>query len=125
LQGEIAPINLAVLRELLRNLQAFRSLYESEGTDTLIAPDGTEWSLWDIQYLYECRVHLSPRQRQAIELCLYRNIKEREAARMMGVSETSPVAVYANNGLKRIIVMIESGQLRKFHTPTPALAQAV
>jgi DNA-directed RNA polymerase specialized sigma24 family protein len=101
---------------LLRNLQAFQSLYESEGLASVRAPDGRDWSIWDLQYLYEARKHLSPRQRQAIELCLFQNIKEREAARMMGVSETSPVAVYANNGLKRLIAMVEAGDLPRFHT---------
>jgi DNA-directed RNA polymerase specialized sigma24 family protein len=110
------PVDLAVLRELLRNLQAFQSLYECEGIASVRAPDGRDWTIWDLQYLYEARKNLSPRQRQAIELCLFQNIKEREAARMMGVSETSPVAVYANNGLRRLIVMIEAGDLPRFHS---------
>lgn len=109
-----APIQLGVLRELLRNLQAFEALYETEGIDLLRAPDGNDWSLWDVQYLYSERVRLSPRQRQAIELCLYANVKEREAARMMGIGESSPVAVYANNGLKRLIAMAHAGELPKY-----------
>lgn len=107
-------INLAVLRELFRNLQAFAALYESEGLDTLRDPDGNDWSIHDLRYLYECRHLLSARQQQAIELCLYYNIKEREAARLMGISENSPVAIYANNGLKRLIAMVAEGALPKF-----------
>lgn len=107
-------VDLGTLRALFRNLQAFEALYEAEGIDLLRSGNGQDWSLWDIQYLYSCRVHLSPRQRQAIELCLYSNVKEREAAKMMGISESNPVAVYANNGLKKLISMIESGQLSKF-----------
>lgn len=113
----VTTIHLGTLRELLRNLQAFEALYEAEGTDTLTSPDGEQWCLYDLQYLYRCRVLLSPRQQQAIELCLYDNIKEREAARIMGVSETNPVAVYANNGLRRLISMIDDGQLPRFRGP--------
>lgn len=105
---------MGTLRELFRNLQAFESLRETEGIDTIRDPSGLDWCLWDVQYLYSCRDRLSPRQRQAIELCLYANIKEREAARMMGISETSPVAIYANNGLRRLITMIDAGELPKF-----------
>lgn len=118
-----APIDLGVLRELLRNLQQFEALYESEGLDSVRAPDGQDWSIHDLQYLYSCRTLLSPRQQQAIELCLYANIKEREAARMMGISENSPVAVYANNGLKRLIVMAHSGLLPKFRTAAVVLVE--
>jgi DNA-directed RNA polymerase specialized sigma24 family protein len=110
-QGDFCLKNL---REALRNLQAFEALNETEGIDTLRSPDGYDWCLWDLQYLYSCRTLLSPRQQQAIELCLYANIKEREAAKMMGIGESSPVAVYANNGLKRLIAMAEEGLLPKF-----------
>lgn len=109
-----AIIEVRVLRELFRNLQAFEALHESEGIDTLRGPDGQDWSLWDVQYLYSCRALLSPRQRQAIELCLHDNLKERDAARMMGISEDNPVAIYANNGLKRLITLAQAGALPGF-----------
>ena len=51
---------------------------------------------------------------EAIELCLYANVKESEAARMMGLKPTSPVAVYANNGLRKLIEMASLGALPKF-----------
>lgn len=111
----MASIDIAVLRALFRNLQSFEALYEAEGINTLRAPDGRDWTVWDLQYLYSCRTRLSPRQQQAIELCLYANMKEREAARMMGIQESTPVSTYANNGLKRLVVMIEAGLLPKFH----------
>lgn len=106
----------------MRNLQAFEALHETEGIDTIHAPSGEEWCLWDIQYLYACRVMLSPRQKQAIELCLYANIKEREAAKIMGIGESSPVAVYANNGLKRLISMVDEGRLPKYRPHVGAVA---
>lgn len=107
-------VEVGILRSLLKNLQAFEALYENEGIDTIRDPQGQDWSLWDLQYLYSCRYLLSPRQRQAIELCLYDNVKEREAAKIMGISERSPVAVYANNGLRRLILLISEGALPKF-----------
>jgi DNA-directed RNA polymerase specialized sigma24 family protein len=102
---------------MFRNLVAFRSLYESEGLEVITAPDGTEWSLWDLEYLYEeSQLRLPPQQRKAIELCLVRNVKESEAAVMMGVSATNPVAKYATEGLRKMIQFIESGQLRRFRS---------
>src|SRR5690606_41714590 len=68
-------------------------------------------SIYDIEYLYECRNRLSPRQRQAIELFLYCNIRERDVARMMGVAETNPIAIYATQGLARLCDMIENAEL--------------
>ena len=122
--AEPTTINLGTLRELFRNLQAFEALHEVEGIDTITAPDGQDWCLWDLLYLYSCRGMLSRRQCQAIELCLYANVKEREAARMMGIGESSPVAIYANNGLKRLIQMVEAGLLPKFRLQLP-MAEAV
>lgn len=107
-------MELATLRQMLRHLQEFWSLYELSGKSTLIDPNGYEWSVFDLQYLYDCRVHLSRRQKQAIELCFYHNLKERDAARMMGISANNPVSVYANNGLKKILQMVDSDELRRF-----------
>jgi hypothetical protein len=108
-------LTVTVLRELFRNLQAFHAVYENDGIDTLIGPDGTEWNLWDLEYLYRHGLRELPlRQRQAIELCLIRNVKESEAAVMMGVSPTNPVAMYATSGLTKLIGLIESGFFPRF-----------
>lgn len=104
-------LTVTVLRELFRNYQQFRALYETEGIDELQAPDGEVYSIFDIHYLYEQRRKLPPRQRQAIELCLVQNIRESEAAVMMGVSPTNPVAMYATSGLEKLITMVRSGDL--------------
>jgi predicted DNA-binding protein (UPF0251 family) len=80
----------------------------------LTGPDGQEYHLSDIQYLYSCRIMLSRRQRQAIELCLYENVKEKEAALIMGVALTNPVAMYATNGLRKICEAIEAGDLPRY-----------
>lgn len=105
-----------MLRELFRNLQAFQSLRESDSITEIIGPDGDDISIYDIEYLYECRKLLSPRQSQAIELFLYRNIREKDVARMMGVAETNPIAIYATRGIARLCEMIAKGELPGYHS---------
>lgn len=115
-------INVRTLRELFRHLQAWNALYETEGKDTLTGPDGTDYCLHDIVYLYQHGVpRLSPRQRQAIQLFLIENKPERTVARIMGVSEDNPVASYATQGLVRLNEMIERGDLRAY-TASEAVA---
>lgn len=99
---------------MFRNLQAFRAFYEAEGQDTITGPDGREYCLFDVEHLYAQVRVLSPRQRQAIELCLVANVKEKQATKIMGVSETNPVMMYATNGLKRICSMIEAGEVARY-----------
>lgn len=115
-------IDVKVLRELFRNLQAWQALFESEGIDTITAPDGRDYHLADIEYLYSCRTLLSPRQRQAIELCLFEQVKERDASLAMGIQESNPVAMYASNGLRKLVELANTGCLPRF---TPEQAQAV
>lgn len=105
---------MPVLREVLRHYQAFRSVFETDGVDTLTGPDGFEISLWDVEYLVQSLSLLPPRQRQAIQFCLIENMKETDAAVRMGVSPTNPVAMYAASGLSKIIAMIQAGQLPRF-----------
>ena len=107
-------LTINVMRGLFRNLQAFRAYYETEHQDTIRDASGREWCLWDIEYLFECRHGLSPRQREAIELCLYLNMTEESAALQMGVSPTNPVAMYATDGLKKMLDWIESGDMPRF-----------
>jgi DNA-directed RNA polymerase specialized sigma24 family protein len=111
-------IDVRVLRELFRHLQAWNTLYETEGKDTITGPDGTEYCIHDIVRLYENAVNgrgangkhlLSPRQREAIQLFLIENRPEREVARLMGVSEDNPVASYATQGLVRLNDLISAG----------------
>lgn len=107
-------LTVGVLRELFRNLQLWESLFESDQVEVLHGPDGVEYHLADVQYLYRCREHLSKRQREAIEMCLYQDIKEKDVTVIMGVSPTNPVAMYATNGLERILQMAEEGKLERF-----------
>jgi hypothetical protein len=111
----------------LRNLQLWRSLYEADEVGTVITgPDQREYCLHDIEYIYACRLvqrHdrygrlsyvLSDRQRQAIELFLYDGVSERDCSLMMGIAETNPIGLYATEGLKKIVTMIQEGELPRF-----------
>lgn len=108
----MGQLTVDLLRSLLRNLESFRALRESEGIDTIPTPDGDEVNLWDLEAMLEFTLpRLPDRQRQAIELVLIQNCLEKQAAIVMGVSETNPVAMYASEGLKKIIVFVEEGQV--------------
>jgi hypothetical protein len=105
-------LTVETLREMFRHLQAWHSLYEAEGIDLIRGPDGEEWSLWDIDILYEMSQHyLSVRQRQAIKLCLYENLSEARAARSMGTDESNPVTMYASSGLETLVHLYRVGML--------------
>lgn len=97
-----------LMRGIFRNLQYFRSIYEETGQETITHDDIT-LNLFDMEKLFEYRSFLSRRQKQAIELFLQQDIREKDVAVMMGVSETNPVAIYATQGLKRMYEMIEQG----------------
>lgn len=112
MQRPAQGLTVEILREAFRHLQAWHSLYEAEGVDVLTGPDGEEWSLWDIDVLYEMSQHyLSVRQRQAIKLCLYENLSEARAARSMGTDESNPVTMYASSGLETLVHLYRVGML--------------
>ncbi|MGW1436923.1 sigma-70 region 4 domain-containing protein [Streptomyces griseus] len=124
-------IDVRVLRELFRNLQAWNALFETEGTEILVGPDGTEYCIHDIVRLYKTAVEgrgenkkyfLSPRQRQAIQLFLIENRPEREVARLMGVSEDNPVASYATQGMEQLNKHIANGTIPGITSDLPAVA---
>lgn len=103
---------VAVHRELLRNLQAWRYAYEAGEVSDVLDNGERSYSLWDILALYEARGRLAPQQATAIELFLYNNIAERDAAVAMGASEKSPVAIYATVGIARLLGMSRRGEIR-------------
>ncbi len=108
-------LSVTILRELFRNLVQFRNLLEDTGQDVIVAPNGDEWCLHDLEYLLAEGVPLlPPRQAEAIQLCLIEQKKERVAAVIMGVSPTNPVAAYAADGLSNLIRIIERGELPRF-----------
>lgn len=99
-------------RELIRNLQHWRSLYEAmEVDDVLVASDSRSYSLWDVQTFYEQRIVVPPRMRQSIRFCLFENMKEQDAAVKMGIAATNPVSVYATIGLTTMLAKASKGEL--------------
>lgn len=103
---------VAVHRELIRNLQHWRSLFEiGEVSDVLVASDSRSYSLWDVQTFYVERRVTSPRQQQSIQFCLYENMKEKDAALRMGISKSNPVSEYATIGLTAMLGMATRGEL--------------
>lgn len=112
---------MSTLRALFRNLQGFRVAFEENGVQEVTDPDGFTWVLQDLEYLYEVGLPmLPPRQRQAIELCLVQNKRECDAAVAMGVSPTNPVAMYAGDGLRNLLKIIEAGDLPRFRINSPS-----
>lgn len=99
-------------RELIRNLQHWRSLYEAlEVPDVLMANDARSYSLWDVQVFYEQRVICPDRMQQSIQFCLFENMKERDAAVRMGIRPSNPVSVYATIGLTTMLAKAVRGEL--------------
>lgn len=111
--------DVTTLRKLFRHLQAWESAFEQFGIDTVTDEHNNSYHISDIQYLYGCRTRLTRRQRQAIEMCLYLDMREVDVSIAMGVSPTNPVAMYATNGLKRILGMVRDGELDHFRTGHP------
>jgi hypothetical protein len=106
---------ISELRELFRHLLEFRSVYEATGLEEIVTPYGNTWSLWDLEYLFhESKKFLTSRESQAIALCLVHNRREKDAAEDMGVSPTNPVMMYATRGLRRILDLIDSGELHLY-----------
>jgi hypothetical protein len=104
------------LRELFRHLQSFEALFETEGIDTITGPDGTVYTVFDLRRLYDMRLGLlAPLRARAIELFLYRDMREQDAAREMGLGADTPVAIYATQGLKILAAEWESSLWRRVH----------
>ena len=111
----VSPLSVGVLREAFRNLDHFRSVYETDGVDIIVGPGGIEICLWDLEYLYGQLSKVLPRrQSQAIEFFLVRNLKESTVAEMMGISPNNPIGSYATSGLEKLIRLIEEGYFPKF-----------
>jgi hypothetical protein len=101
-----------LLRELFRHLQELEELFRMEGIDSVTAGDGTEYSIIDIRRIYDIRDRLlTPQRARAIELFLYRDMREADAATEMGLSPETPVAIYATQGLRQLAAAWSDGTL--------------
>ena len=105
---------IQVLRNIFRNLHAFRAVYEDTGVSEITDPDGVAWSLWDVEELYEIAVKsplLPLRQRQAIELFLVLNMPEDRVAEVMQIKVSNPVGMYATSGLTHLLREMDAGKI--------------
>lgn len=103
-------------------------LFQAQGIDAVKGPDGTDYSLFDIRRLYDKRGEIvSPQRSRAIEFFLYRDMREQDAAVAMGLSEDTPVAIYATQGLRQLAAAWDAGGLwrRGEACAIPAVADAV
>lgn len=115
----MADFRVSTLRELFRNLNTWKMLYESDGIDLLVAPDGTEWSLWDVDYLATDGLrYLSRRQSEAIRWYLVEGLREKDVAGLMGIAPNNPVGQYASNGIGVLLELMDAGQLPRFKSDT-------
>ncbi len=98
---------------MLRHLQDWRATHEASGLiEVICCPDGSEWSIWDIELLLDRGLPLIPhRQAEAIRLYLIEGLKEQDTAIRMGLSPTNPVGMYATNGIKALCALIDAGQI--------------
>ena len=107
-------LDVYTLREIFRNYRQWEALVETDRVDTIKGPDGEEYDFYDIQYLYEHLGDLPARQQEAIELYLINNMREKDAAVRMGLSETNPIGIYATVGLTKLLELVRSGALPRF-----------
>ena len=105
---DFASVDVATLRQLFKGLQHWRAALEDHQISTLNDPHDREWHILDVEMLYRAsQTLLAPRQSQAIELHLFQNMKESDVARMMGIAPSNPIGMYATDGLKHLVSMIE------------------
>jgi hypothetical protein len=97
-----------ILAALLRHLQAFQSLHESEGTDSLQAPGGDLYCLADLWRLYEMRLLLGTPADLAIE-ALFLDLSDADAARHMGISSRADAAACTLASLGRLCEIFGNG----------------
>jgi len=105
---------IQTLRNIFRNLHAFRAVYEESGVSEIVDPDGIAWSLWDLETLYKIAVNtnlLPLRQRQAIELFLVLNMPEDRVAEVMQIKVSNPVGMYATSGITHLLREMDEGRI--------------
>lgn len=113
---DTGTLTVPLLRELFRNIQTFRVLYETEGIDEITSADGVVISLWDVEYLLKQVDDLPPKMEQAIKLGLVAGLKEREVGELFGYGpgERKSVMINATLGLEEIVDWVNDGRLPRF-----------
>ncbi len=91
----------------------------------LVAGDGKEYCLWDVEKFYAARRVLPQRQQLTIEMNLYEDRPERDCARQMGIGLNNPVAIYGTVGLTRLLAFAVKGDIEGYFIPIPEDCSAV
>jgi hypothetical protein len=109
---EFMSVDVGTLRQLLKGLQNWRAANEDYGVCVIPDPSLREWHILDVEMIYRAsQTLLAKRQAQAIKYHLVHNMREEDVARLMGIAPTNPVGMYATDGLKHLVSMIEDGLL--------------
>lgn len=117
---------VTVHRELIRNLQHWRALYEAdEAPDVLTAGDDVEYCLWDVEKFYAARSSLPERQQMTIQMNLYEDRSEKDCAKAMGIGLNNPVAMYGTVGLTRLLAKAVSGEIEGYFVAIPSECSAM
>lgn len=96
-------MNAYKLEAIIRHYAEFRALYEDQGIEEISLGDGLVVNIHDVLRGIS---KLPTRQRQAVVLTCLWNMKERDAARLMGFDKWSaPVGAYKRLGLQKLVEM--------------------
>lgn len=94
-------LNWQVLEKLLRNIHEWREYYIEHGIEEIELDGGYVVNFHDLLRGIDT---LPPRQREALILTCIDNLKEEEAAELMGFTKwSSPVGTYKKMALKRLL----------------------
>lgn len=94
-------INIYKMEAILRHYDEFRALYESEGIDEIPIGNGFTVNIHDILSGID---ELPRRQKMALVLTCLMNMKEVDAAPLMGFKKwTSPVSSYKKLALEKLV----------------------
>jgi hypothetical protein len=76
----------------------------------ITAPDGTQYSVLDLRAMYASRASvLPPLRARAIEMLLYRDMREPDAAAAVGLPSGTLIAACADEGLEQLLAAWEGG----------------
>jgi hypothetical protein len=107
----LLALDVGTLRTILKGLECWRATYEDYNVAS-VTWEGHEYHILDIEHIYDVsQRELAPRQAQAIKYFLVGNLREVDVAEMMGIAPTNPIGMYATDGLKRLIEMIQDREM--------------
>lgn len=99
--GHKPSFDWKTLEAVLRHHQEFLELYRSTGQSELTLEGGYVVNIFDVLRGID---ELPRRQRQAVKLMVLLGLREKDCARIMGLSKwTSPASSYKREGLQKLV----------------------